>query len=124
MCVRSNTLIPADKLRHVPDTELVITFESGAWLRVLCCLPAAQYLELLSWCLQDYVAAEGEGDRIPEALQAAMALVILAEQSEQQGAAGQVNPQLRKHTYPEAESAFRKRNRRDIRPQAANNGAS
>ena len=99
-------------------------FESGAWLRVLCCLPAAQYLGLLSWCPQEYVAAEGEADRIPEALQAAMAAIALAEQNEQQGAAGQVNPQLRKHTYPEAESAFRKRNRRDIRPHAADAGAS
>lgn len=51
-----------------------------------------------------------------------MASTALGEQSEQQDVAGQVNPQLRKHKYPEAESAFRKRNRRDIRPQASNNG--
>ena len=61
---------------------------------------------------------------MPEPLQAAMALTVLAEHSERQDIAGQVNPQLRKHKYPEAESAFRKRNRRDIRPQAADNGTA
>ena len=88
-----------------------------------CSLPASYSLLLLSCCLQDYTAAEGEAAQTPEALQAAMGLAFLGEQGEEQGAAGQVNPQLRKHTYPEAELAFRKRNRRDIRPQAADNGA-
>ena len=90
---------------------------------VACCLPAAWYISKRSpWRLQDYVAAEDKADELLEALQAVVP-TFLVEQSEQQGAAGQVNPQLRKHTYPEAESAFRKRNRRDIRPQAADNGA-
>ena len=72
--------------------------------------------------LQDYVAAEA--DQIPEPLRAAMASTILAEQSKQEGAAGQVNPQLRKHIYPEAESAFRKRNRRDMRLQGPDNNTA
>ena len=53
-----------------------------------------------------------------------MASAMLPEQSEQQGVAGQVNPQLRKHIYPEPELAFRKRNRRDKRPQAPNNSTA
>ena len=40
----------------------------------------------------------------------------------QQGALGQVHPQLRKRTYPEEEHAFRKRNRRDVREQAPEKG--
>lgn len=58
-------------------------------------------------------------DHVPEPLRGAMISVLLPEEVEQQGVTGQINPQLRKHKYPEAEHAFRKRNRRDVREQAA-----
>ena len=58
-------------------------------------------------------------DHVPEPLRGAMISILLPEEDEQQGVTGQINPQLRKHKYPEAEPAFRKRNRRDVREQAA-----
>lgn len=58
-------------------------------------------------------------DEAPEALLAALAAAQLEECREQEGAGSQVNPQLRKRSYPESEPAFRKRNRRDMRVQAA-----
>ena len=60
---------------------------------------------------------------MPQSLLAALAAAQLDECETQEGAGSQVNPQLRKRSYPESEPAFRKRNRRDVRVQAAAAGA-
>lgn len=73
-------------------------------------------------CLLQEYAASGD-DAVPEPIRAAVTSVLLQEQAQQQGASGQISPQLRKRTYPEAEPIFRKRNRRDVRMQAAAEGA-
>lgn len=56
---------------------------------------------------------------MPEALRAALGAVVNGGQASQAGAVGQVNPQLRKRVYTEAETDFRKRNRRDIKAASA-----
>lgn len=52
----------------------------------------------------------------PEVLRAELARITDGGQSDQ---LGQVNPQLRKRVYTEAEVGFRKRNRRDIKVASA-----
>jgi len=53
---------------------------------------------------------------MPEGLRAELAKITDGGQSDQ---LGQVNPQLRKRVYTEAEMDFRKRNRRDIKAASA-----
>ncbi len=65
----------------------------------------------------------GEED-VPEALHAALAAIVDGAQTVQAGPLGQVNPQLRKRVYTEAETDFRKRNRRDIAHKAASTAAA
>ncbi|BDA46966.1 probable tRNA (guanine-N(7)-)-methyltransferase non-catalytic subunit at N-terminal half [Coccomyxa sp. Obi] len=71
---------------------------------------------------KEFVSA-GEED-VPEALRAALAAVVDGGQTVQAGPLGQVNPQLRKRVYTEAETDFRKRNRRDITHKAASAAAA
>ena len=61
---------------------------------------------------------------MPEALRAALGAVASGGEASQAGALGQVNPQLRKRVYTEAETDFRKRNRRDIKAANAAGGVS
>ena len=70
---------------------------------------------------QEYVSA---GEEVPEALRAVLAAVVDGAQAAQAGPLGQVNPQLRKRVYTEAETDFRKRNRRDIAHKAASVAAA
>ena len=72
----------------------------------------------MACCLRQAYAALGDGE-VPESLLTALAAAQLEEHEGQEGAGRQVNPQLRKPSYPESEPAFRKRNRRDVRVQAA-----
>ena len=71
----------------------------------------------MACCIWQAYAALGR-EAVPESLLAALVAAHLAEHGEQEGAGSQVNPQLRKRSYPESEPAFRKRNRRDVRVQA------
>jgi hypothetical protein len=57
-------------------------------------------------------------DAVPEQLQEALGTLTVDTRGEQRGVTGQLNPQLRKRQYNEAEIAARKRNRRDIRAAA------
>ena len=61
---------------------------------------------------------------MPDALRAALRTVANGGQAAQTGALGQVNPQLRKRVYTEAETDFRKRNRRDIKAASTAAAAS
>ena len=72
----------------------------------------------MACCLRQAYAALGDGE-VPDSLLTALAAAQLEEHEGQEGAGSQVNPQLRKRSYPESEPAFRKRNRRDVRVQAA-----
>ncbi|EIE21905.1 YVTN repeat-like/Quino protein amine dehydrogenase [Coccomyxa subellipsoidea C-169] len=63
-------------------------------------------------------------DVVPDALRAALRTVANGGQAAQTGALGQVNPQLRKRVYTEAETDFRKRNRRDIKAASTAAAAS
>ena len=75
----------------------------------------------MACCLwQAYAALGDEG--VPDSLLTALAAARPEEHEGQEGAGSQVNPQLRKRSYPESEPAFRKRNRRDVRVQAAATG--
>ena len=58
-------------------------------------------------------------DVVPEQLREAVGALAVDTRGEQQGVTGQLNPQLRKRQYSEAEMAARKRNRRDMRAEAA-----
>ena len=77
----------------------------------------------MACCLRQAYAALGE-EEIPESLLTALAAAPLKEHEGQEGAGSQVNPQLRKRSYPESEPAFRKRNRRDVRVHAAAAGTN
>ena len=63
--------------------------------------------------MQEFADA-GEG-AVPARLREALAGLMMDVRGEHESGLGQLNPQLRKRQYSEAEIAARKRNRRDVR---------